>query len=153
MGKESTSGRYRNVSHQYFIHAPPERTFDAFTNPLTLVKRLSNRAEVTPKKTGEYRLGWTGGPTHAGELLEFAPGKSIGFEREWPGGSLHGTVFRLSVEPKDDGSLRTVEHTGFPPVGEWTDLYGGAEWGWTYFAMNLKSALESGHDLRPEHGG
>ena len=141
------------VRHQNFIRAPPERTFDAVTNPRMLVKWLSSRAEIAPKKTGQYLLGWTGGPTHTGRILEFEPGKSIGLAWKWPGVSLHGTVLRLSVEPKDDGSLLTVEHSGFPRVEGWTNLYGGAEWGWTYFAMNLKSVLETGHDLRSEHDG
>ena len=153
MGTESTSQEDRRVSRPYFIHAPPERTFDAFTNPLMFVKWLSNRPVVTSKKTGEYRLGWTGGPTHAGKFLEVAPGKSIGLAGEWPGVSPSRTVLRLPGEPKDDGSLLTVEHTGFPRVEEWTDLHGGAEWGSTYFVLNLKPVLETGHDLRSEHYG
>jgi hypothetical protein len=59
----------------------------------------------------------------------------------------------LSVEPKDDGCLLRVDHEGFPKLEDWTDLYGGAEWGWTYFALNLKSVLETGHDLRSKYDG
>jgi hypothetical protein len=57
------------------------------------------------------------------------------------------------LEPAADGTLLTVEHTGFPRGEEWVELYGGTEWGWTYFAMNLKSVLESGHDLRSPSDG
>ncbi len=141
------------VRHQYFSRAAPVRAFDAVTNPRMLVKWLSSRAEITPKKTGPYLLGWTGGPTHTARILEFEPGKSIGLTWAWPGVSLRGTVLRLSVAPEDDGSLLTVEHSGFARIGEWTDLYGGAEWGRTYFAMNLKSVHETGHDLRSGHDG
>ena len=153
MGTESTSQKDPRVSHPYFIHTPPERTFDAFTNPRMLVKWLSNRPGVASKKTGEYRLGWTGGSTHARKVLELEPGKSIGLAREWPGVSRSATVLRPPVEPKDDGSLLTVEHTDFPRVEEWTGLHGGAEPGWTYLATNLKSALETGLGPRSEHDG
>lgn len=143
----------RVLNHQYFLHASPAQVFDAVTNPDTLVKWLADRAEISPRKGGRYMLGWTGGPTHTGEVLEFEPGRVIAFAWEWPGVALKGTVFRLSVEPREGGSLLTVEHSGFPKLEEWTDLYGGAEWGWTYFAMNLKSLLETGRDLRSRHDG
>jgi uncharacterized protein YndB with AHSA1/START domain len=143
----------RALNHQYFIRAPSARVFEAISDPKMLVKWLADRAEIAPQKGGRYALGWTDGPTHSGEIVEFEPGKSIGFAWEWPGVSLRGTVFRLSVEPKDDGTLLVVEHTGFPRSEEWTDLYGGAEWGWTYFAMNLKALLETGRDLRSRYDG
>ncbi|MGI0129452.1 MAG: SRPBCC family protein [Thermoplasmata archaeon] len=143
----------RGVSHQYFIRASPQRTFDAIANPAMLVKWLADQAQLSPQRGGDYLLGWTDGPTHTGKVLEFEPGKRIAFAWGWPGVSLRETVFRLSVEPKDDGSLLLVEHEGFPKLERWTDLYGGAEWGWTYFAMNLKSVLEHGHDLRSEFDG
>jgi len=143
----------RSVDHQYFIRAPPARTFDALVDPKLLVKWLADQAEVTPRKGGSYRLSWTNGPTHTGTVVEFEAGKLLALSWEWPGVSLKGTVFRLSVEPSGDGSLLRVLHTGFPKVEEWTDLYGGAEWGWTYFALNLKSLLENGHDLRSPQDG
>ncbi len=143
----------REVRHRYFIRASPQRTFDAITNPAMLVKWLADKAQLSPQKGGDYLLGWTDGPTHTGKIIEFEPGKRIAFAWEWPGVSLGGTVFRLSVEKKEDGSLLLVEHEGFPKLERWTDLYGGAEWGWTYFAMNLKSVLEHGHDLRSAMDG
>jgi len=143
----------RSVDHQYFIRASPERTFDAITKPDLLVKWLADRAELNLRHGGSYRLGWTNGPTHTGTIVDFEPGRSIAFAWEWPGVALRGTVLRLTVEPKDDGSIFRIEHSGFPKLERWTDLYGGAEWGWTYFALNLKSLLEKGHDLRSPHDG
>ena len=143
----------RAVGHQYFIGASAQRVFDALTNPKVLVTWLADRAELAPKAGGSYLLGWNGGPTHTGKIVEFEPGRSIAFAWEWPGVSLKGTVFRLSVEPKGGGSVLSVEHTGFPKLERWADLYGGAEWGWTYFALNLKSVLETGHDLRSKYDG
>ena len=143
----------RSVNHQYFIRADPKEVFDALTNPKVLVKWLADRAEFSPSKGGTYLLGWSGGPTHTGSIVEIEPNRTVALSWEWPGVSLKGTVFRLSVEPKDDGSILTVDHSGFPKLERWTELYGGAEWGWTYFALNLKSVLETGHDLRSKYDG
>lgn len=90
---------------------------------------------------------------HSGTILDFVAGKNITLSWEWEGVSLHNTQFKLSVEAKANGALLKVEHSGFPIQDKWMDLYGGAEWGWTYFAMNLKSLLESGHDLRSKYIG
>jgi len=143
----------RTLSHQYFIRATPDRVFDALTNPKMLVKWLSNTAEFVPAEGAQYRIGWTDGPTHTGTVVEMIPGRRIALSWEWPGVTLRGTVLRWSVEAKDDGSVLMVEHEGFPKLEKWTELYGGAEWGWTYFALNLKSVLETGHDLRSKYDG
>lgn len=145
--------RARAVKHQYFIRAAPETVFDAITNSEHLVQWLADRVELSPAKGGRYSMGWTDGPTHTGTVLAFVPGKSITFSWEWPGVKLKGTKFKLSVQAKGAGTLLRVEHTGFPRREEWVDLYGGAEWGWTYFAVNLKSVLENGHDLRSKYDG
>jgi uncharacterized protein YndB with AHSA1/START domain len=143
----------RTLNHQYFIGAAPEVVFRAITDPKMLTRWLCNRAELSPKKGGSYLLAWSPGPTHTGTIVDFREGQRISLGWSWPGVELQGTVFSLSVEAKDDGTILTVEHTGIPRDERWTDLYGGAEWGWTYFALNLKSVLEKGHDLRSKYDG
>ncbi len=143
----------RAVDHQYFVRATPEAVFRAISEPTGLTRWLCDHAQLTPEVGGRYRLGWTDGPTHEGRIAEFVPGRQIGFEWSWPGVELQGTILRLAAEPKGDGALLMVTHTGFPRDEKSTDLYGGAEWGWTYFALNLKSVLETGHDLRSRFDG
>jgi len=143
----------RSVSHQYFVRAAPDAVFRAISDPAWLTRWLCDRAELSPKKGGAYRLAWNDGPTHTGTVIDFREGRRIALAWTWPGVKLTGTVFSLSVEAKDDGTVLTVEHAGFPRLSRWTELYGGAEWGWTYFAMNLKSVLEHGHDLRSRYDG
>jgi uncharacterized protein YndB with AHSA1/START domain len=143
----------RSVNHQYFIGAAPNAVFRALTDPQLLTRWLCDRAELSPKKGGTYLLAWNDGPTHTGTIVDFRDGQRIAFAWTWPGVKLQGTVFSLSIEARDGGSLLTVRHSGFPRLEQWTELYGGAEWGWTYFAMNLKSVLEHGHDLRTEGDG
>lgn len=98
-------------------------------------------------------FAWKGGPRHTGTIVEFSPGKSIVFSWEWEGVDMGVTRFKLSVGPKRGGSLLKIEHSGFLRDEKWVDLFAGSEWGWTYFAMNLKSVLESGKDLRSKYDG
>ncbi len=141
------------MNHRYFLRVAPEAVFRAISEPEGLTRWLCDAAEVAPAAGGRYSLSWTDGPTHVGTVLEFVPGRRVSLEWTWPSEELNGTVFSMSVEPAPGGALLRVEHTGFPPGERWVDLYAGAEWGWTYFAMNLKSVLEHGHDLRSAHDG
>jgi uncharacterized protein YndB with AHSA1/START domain len=140
--------RPREIQHQYLIRASPERVGRAITDPAWLTRWLADAASLTPRKGGRYSLGWTGGPTHTGTLADFVRGSRIAFNWSWPGVALRGTRFQLSVRPSGRGTLLELEHTGFPRQARWVDLFAGAEWGWEYFAMNLKSVLETGRDLR-----
>lgn len=147
------AAKTRAVSHQYHIQSSPQKVFAALTDPRLLVKWLADHAEISARKGGRYSFGWKDGPTHIGTITDFVPGTSVTFAWRWPGETLAGTEFKLSVEPKGNGTILSVEHSGFPRLAKWVDLYAGAEWGWTYFAMNLKSVLESGHDLRSQYDG
>jgi uncharacterized protein YndB with AHSA1/START domain len=141
------------VRHQYFIRSPTKEVFKAITESEWLVRWLCDSASIPRRKGGLYSVGWKDGPAHKGEVLDFVPGKRMTLAWSWEGVEVQGTEFKLSVEPKDDGTILKMEHTGFPREEKWTELYGGAEWGWTYFAMNLKSVLETGHDLRSRYDG
>lgn len=143
----------RSVNHQYLVRAAPASVFRAITDPKWLTRWLCDRAEITPKKGGKYLLAWNDGPTHTGSVVAFQAGHRIAFAWSWPGVDLQGTVLSLSVTATTEGTVLTVEHNGFPRTEKWTELYGGAEWGWTYFAMNLKSVLEHQHDLRSRLDG
>jgi uncharacterized protein YndB with AHSA1/START domain len=143
----------RTVRHQYFLRASPTRVFRAISEPGELTRWLADDAELAPRKGGRYLLRWRDGPTHTGTVLEFVRGRRLTLSWEWEGIALKGTRFTLSVTPKNRGTLLEVKHTGFPAEPKWVDLLAGTEWGWTYFAMNLKSVLEQGHDLRSGFDG
>ena len=143
----------RSVRHQYYVRSSPEAVFHAVSEPEGLTRWLCDGAKVSRRPGGRYSLTWTDGPTHTGRVLEFLPGRRIALEWAWPDAELRGTIFSMTVEPAPDGALVRFEHSGFPSDEAWVDLYAGTEWGWTYFAMNLKSVLESGHDLRSNQDG
>ncbi len=143
-----TPRRARLVQHQYFLPVPPRRVFRALTDPAELVRWLSDTAELEPRKGGRYRLGWDGGPQHTGTVTAWVPGRSLTLAWSWPSVRLRGTRLRWTVARKGKGTVLTVEHTGFPRSARWVDLYAGAEWGWTYFALGLRTWLVTGRDLR-----
>lgn len=143
----------RSVRRAFYIRASPRKVFEAITKPGPLAKWFCESAEISLRTGGSYRFIIAGGWEHSGTIARLVPGKSITFRWAWNGVPLRGTRFRLEVEPSPGGSLLTVVHSGFPRTEEWVDLYGITEWGWTYYAMNLKSVLETGHDLRSPKDG
>jgi uncharacterized protein YndB with AHSA1/START domain len=145
MAKRTT----RTLRLPIFIHASPKRVFKWITDPERLPRWFSDTAALSARKGGRYTLGWDGGPSHTGKVLEFSRGKSLTLSWQWPGKEGLGvTRLRLSVERKSEGTVLRFTHSGFQRSGEWDELYEGAIRGWTYFMMNLKSMLESDHDLR-----
>ncbi len=144
----------RSVRQQYYLRSSPKKVFKAITNPNRLTRWFCDVAEFSPRKGGRYAFSWKDGPTHTGKVLEFAKGRGWTLTWEWPGLTDAGvTRFRLHVEPKGKGTLLRVLHSGLPVGKRWDDLYAGAVWGWTYFAMNLKSVVEHGYDLRSKYDG
>ncbi len=143
----------RTIDHQYFIHAGVARVFKAISEPVLLTRWLADRAELDLRTGGRYMLEWRGGPRHEGRVLEVVRGRRLTLTWTWEGVGLRDTRFRLSLKPKGRGTLLRVTHSGFPTEGRWVDLYAGTEWGWAYFAMNLKSVLETGRDLRSSLDG
>jgi uncharacterized protein YndB with AHSA1/START domain len=146
--------RTYRVDHQYGIRAPPGRVFRALTDPRWIRRWFADEAEVEPRKGGRYRFAWTGGPQHTGSIVEWVAGRKVTFDWSWEGYEAVGpTRLTYTVGRWGRGTLLTVVHTGIPRQDRWLDLYIGAEWGWTYFAMNLKSVVEGGRDLRSPKDG
>ncbi|MCI4336760.1 MAG: SRPBCC domain-containing protein [Thermoplasmata archaeon] len=142
----------RTLRLPVFIHAPPEKVFAAVTEPQLLTRWLMDRATFSAHKGAMYAFTWEGGPTHTGTILDFVPGKRFTISWSWPGHeTLKATKLRLSLVPKEGGTVLTFTHSGFGTTGPWKELYEGSIRGWTYFMMNLKSVLETEHDLRYPH--
>jgi uncharacterized protein YndB with AHSA1/START domain len=141
--------RTRTLRLPIFIHASPKRVFKWISEDKRLTRWFSDTAAISGRKGGSYRLGWEGGPTHSGKVLEFVRGKRLTLSWQWPGQERLGTTeLSLTLEPKEKGTVLRFVHSGFQRSGDWVELYEGAIRGWTYFMMNLKSVLESDRDLR-----
>jgi uncharacterized protein YndB with AHSA1/START domain len=141
--------KLRTLRVPIFIHAPPEQVFQWVSEPERLTRWLSDTATLSPRKGTRYSLGWEGGPAHSGKVLECVPGRSVTLTWQWPGQEELGvTRLKLSVHAKGKGTVLRFTHSGFRGTGPWIALYEGSIRGWTYFLMNLKSVVETGHDLR-----
>jgi len=139
----------RTLRLPIFVHASPKEVFRAISESSVLTRWFMDRATIECRRDGAYSFTWDGGPTHTGRVLEFVRGKRITLTWQWPGHENLGvTRLKLSVEPRGGGTILRFTHSGFRKRGAWPALYEGAIRGWTYYMMNLKSVLESGHDLR-----
>jgi uncharacterized protein YndB with AHSA1/START domain len=139
----------RTIRLRVFIHASPREVFKAISEPEILTRWFMDNATLSHRKGGHYSFTWKGGPTHTGRVLEFVQGKRIALTWQWPGKEEQlVTKLKLSLEPKEGGTVLKFTHSGFPKQEKWIDLYGGGIQGWMYFMMNLKSVLDYGHDLR-----
>lgn len=144
-----SGAKLRTVEMPIFVRASPERVFEAISDPKRLTRWFMDRASLSPRTGGGYAFTWEGGPTHTGKVLEFVRGKSITLTWQWPGLERLGvTKLKIALTRKAGGTVVTFTHTGFRRRGAWVELYDGAIRGWTYFMMNLKSVVETGHDLR-----
>jgi uncharacterized protein YndB with AHSA1/START domain len=141
------------VDRHFFIRASPRKVFEAISTSEGLASWMVVRSDLPPKTGAKYELEFDGGWRHRGTVRRFQAGRSIALTWAWDGVPLKGTVLTLSVRSKKGGAMFRLVHEGFPSEKKWTDLYGISEWGWTYYGMNLKSVLETGHDLRSPWDG
>jgi len=148
-----SSSKSLTVDRHFFVHASPREVFDAISTPGGLASWMVVRADLPAEAGAKYELEFDGGWRHQGTVQRFQPGRSITLTWAWKGVPLQGTVLTLSVRPKTGGAVVRFVHSGFPRETKWTDLYGITEWGWTYYGMNLKSVLETQHDLRSRWDG
>jgi uncharacterized protein YndB with AHSA1/START domain len=142
------SSKTLNVDRQLFVRASPRKVFEAISTPRGLVSWMVMRADLPAQAGAGYELEFDGGWRHEGTVQRFRAGRSIALTWAWDGVPVKGTVLTLSVRPKKGGALFQLVHSGFPREKKGMDLYGGAERGRTYYGMNLKSVLETRHDLR-----
>ena len=145
----------RTVRQRLFIRAPPEKVFRALSEPDRLVKWFLKDAEISLRKQGKYAFTWEDGYHHEGRVTEVIRGESISFswEYEGPDHEVAKTKVRFTVAPKNKGAIVSVVNSGFPKHEKWVDTLVGSASVWTFYLLNLKSVLETGHDLRSKHQG
>jgi uncharacterized protein YndB with AHSA1/START domain len=134
---------------QRVLQSPPDRVFDAFTDPDQLQKWwwpngfTCPAAEVDLRIGGRYRLAmqWPGSiPTDAqfshhmaGEYYEIdrphrlvMSGRAVNHEQ----GEIFATLIEVTFEGRDGGTALTVRQSFFEPLPP-ADALAGAEQGWS----------------------
>ena len=139
------------IEQAYYFDAPPERVFDALTNPDELVKWFLSKARVESKKGGSYTFDWMGGYHMTGSVKGFEKNKAVSYSwhDKLPRGGLAETLASFEVRKEGDGTLLQLRHTGFTDPEHFAEC--SSRWG--YYLTNMKSVLDHGADLRSEHDG
>ncbi len=138
------------VEQTYLYGVPPSKVFSALSEPELLTRWFSDKAVVSLRKGGAYRLTWHTGYTMRGKVKSAVPPKklSVRWIDRLGRGKTFETEARIVLKKKGGGTVLTVTHRGFKSGKAWTALYGAIQSGWAYYLMNLRSVLEHGTDLR-----
>lgn len=129
------------------IEAAPAAVFHAFTNSTALREWLCDAAMVTPRKDGRLHLWWSSGYHATGDFTKVEPGERISFT--WQGkGEPAPTRVRVALRPDDEGTVVELVHKGIGGGKKWAGAAAAIQRGWETGLENLRSVLETGHDLR-----
>lgn len=138
------------IRQTYYLAVPRERVFTALIDPKELAGWFVEKAVVTPRKGGSFRLTWPGGFSMRGKIRKIEPPSLL--EVDWidrlEGGRIFPTRARLELGKQGRGTLLVVTHRGFKSGKAWVALYGAIQSGWAMYLMNLRSYLEHDTDLR-----
>jgi uncharacterized protein YndB with AHSA1/START domain len=135
------------ISRELRIAAPPDHVFTAFTNATSLREWLCDGAMVVPHPGGRIHLWWVSGYYATGEYTKVIPNERVSFT--WRGRGEPGeTRVRLAISPDGNGSLLQLAHKGVGTGKKWAEAAAAIERGWETGLENLRSVLETGHDLR-----
>jgi uncharacterized protein YndB with AHSA1/START domain/uncharacterized damage-inducible protein DinB len=137
----------RKIKSQVVVQTTPELAFEALTAASELREWFSDVAWTQAQPGGRYALHWNSGYHVEGKFVKLDPPHKATVT--WLGsGEPRETQVRFTVEPVDGGVQVTVVHRGFGSGTKWDRAVEEAEKGWTVGLENLKSALETGVDLR-----
>ena len=137
------------IEQSYYFQVPPERVFEALTDPSVLVQWFLSKAKVDTRKGGSYSFDWIGGYHMKGTVEGFEKNKAVSYS--WHDKLEHGeianTVASFEVSKKGDGTLLHLRHTGFTDPEHFAEC--SSRWG--YYLTNMKSVLDHGQDLRSKY--
>jgi uncharacterized protein YndB with AHSA1/START domain len=129
------------------IEAAPSQVFHAFTNATALREWLCDAAMVLPRRDGRIHLWWTSGYHATGDYTKVVPDERVSFT--WQGRGEPGqTRVRVAIRPDGEGTVVEVAHKGVGTAKKWAEAAEAIRGGWEKGLENLRSVLETGHDLR-----
>ena len=137
------------IEQSYHFQVPPERVFEALTDPKLLVRWFLSKAMVETKKGGRYVFDWIGGYHMTGTVEGFEPNRAVAYSwhDKLEDGVMADTLASFEVSKRGDGSLLHLRHTGFTDPEHFAEC--SSRWG--YYLTNLKSVLDHGSDLRSKY--
>lgn len=137
------------IEQSYYFDTPPERVFDALTEPKLLVRWFLAKANVDRKAGGGYAFDWIGGYHMVGKVEAFQANRTVSYSwhDKLESGEMATTKASFKVTRKGNGTLLRLRHTGFTVPEHFAEC--SSRWG--YYLTNMKSVLDHGVDLRSEY--
>jgi uncharacterized protein YndB with AHSA1/START domain len=120
------------------VQAAPGEVYRMLTTPAALRTWLCDTAEADPRVGGRFYLWWNRGYYTAGTYTELVPGERVAFTWRGPDDAAASQVLVELAAEGESGTRVAVTHDG--AAGGWN--------GWQDALENLKSAVETGIDLR-----
>lgn len=137
----------QTISFTKHVQTSPEEAYRAFTNATALREWLCDVATVSPHPGGRLYLWWNSSYYTSGEFTLAEKGEKVAFT--WHGrGEPAPTQVQVTFNPKESGTLITIDHVGLGTGEEWSAVFAEAEKGWKNGLENLASIMETGKDLR-----
>jgi uncharacterized protein YndB with AHSA1/START domain len=149
----------RAIERSLTIAAPPERVWQALTEPADLARWQCLRAEMDARAGGRYLWDWTG-TAHAeevtgsavlfgeGRVLAIEPGRRLELGYHVPAfeAGKHPTLIVFELAPEGGGAATrlTLAHSGFDEDPAWDGYYRGHRECWDVDLEELASLCERG---------
>lgn len=135
------------ITFEQRIEAPPAQLYRAFTNSGALREWLCDGAMVHLAKGGPLHLWWVSGYYATGEFRKLVPGEQVNFT--WQGRGEPGeTRVSVMLRPDGEGTVVALAHKRVGAGKRWAEAAAAIRQGWERGLENLRSVLETGHDLR-----
>ena len=134
------------VSAEILVHAPIKQAYRAFTNATSLREWLCDVATVDPHPRGRMYLWWRGDFYSSGHYLELDENQRVKF-RWYSNLDPAPTEVAVTLSDAEGGVRIRLEHE-VPDDAAWAGKAESFRENWVESLDNLKSALETGIDLR-----
>ena len=137
------------INHSTFIHAQPERVYDALTTSEGLDAWFTTGAVVNAHPGGEIQFRWVSwGPNQissqdGGPVLEAIPPERFVFQW-YPDLPEYATTVEINLVPKDGGTIVSLREFGFAQTASGIAALANCATGWGEALTLLKFYLKHG---------
>jgi uncharacterized protein YndB with AHSA1/START domain/DNA-binding MarR family transcriptional regulator len=139
---ENPTQSRRVVEKDVFIHATPERVFQALTEKAELERWFVQTAEIDAHPGGAIRLAWGPGVFESGTIVVFDPPHRLSYT--WEALSPSPTTITFELTAENGGTRLRLLHTGIGEGEDWDGYYTSVNGGWNMHLNNLTAWLETG---------
>jgi uncharacterized protein YndB with AHSA1/START domain len=133
----------RAIEKRFVVAVPPERAWQAFTDPEELRRWQAPVYEMDPRPGGKLRWEIPPWPAVDGEVVEVDEPRLLRTTED--AGMLDATTeITVTFEAVDGGTRITITHAGFGDGPEWGDSFASHSLGWSDSIADLVLYLMQG---------